>query len=90
MTIYETIYSTYEVDEDNKQIRRLTSSHEPTPRQGEDGQWKPYADIFPEDTGMLIVWEYVDGIAKSTLTSPLVLISGQEVSDERVGGSADA
>lgn len=37
--------STYEVDKDNKQVRRLNGKNDPTPRQGQDGQWRKYADI---------------------------------------------
>ena len=64
--------SIYEIDEDNKCIRRLTGSIAPTPRQGEDNQWKPFDQIIFVDDQMVIVWEYVDGLAKTTVSSPIL------------------
>jgi hypothetical protein len=40
--------SKYEVDTDNKRIRRLTGKNEPTRRQGVDGNWRNYDTIVPE------------------------------------------
>lgn len=37
--------SVYEVDVTNKKIRRLSGTTDPTPRQGEDGEWKSYEDF---------------------------------------------
>ncbi len=34
--------STYEVDLDKKQIRRISSTHPPHRRQGQDGVWSGY------------------------------------------------
>lgn len=39
--------STYEVDLENKRIRRLSGEHDPTPRQGRDGDWRSYLEITP-------------------------------------------
>lgn len=40
--------SVYEVNTDSKQIRRLNGDKDPTPRQGPDGQWRAYEEIFPD------------------------------------------
>lgn len=42
--------SVYEADTTNKKIRRLTGKNDPTPRQGEDGQYKSYESLgsFPK------------------------------------------
>jgi hypothetical protein len=69
--------SIYEIDEENKQVRRLTGTANPTLRQGADGEWRKYANlIYNLDNSMLIVWKYdiVDEktIARSTITSPIV------------------
>jgi hypothetical protein len=38
--------SVYEVDTDNKQIRRLTGITDPQPRQGKDGEFKSYKELY--------------------------------------------
>ena len=73
--IYDTLFSTYEVDEEEKKIRRINGLNDPTPRMGEDGVWKSYEKIHPNPEGILIVWAYVDGVAKCTRTSPLVMVT---------------
>lgn len=37
--------SVYEVDSDNKRIRRLNGNSDPTIRQGKDGEWKSFESI---------------------------------------------
>ncbi len=64
--------SIYEVDEANKQIRRMHGTHPPRSRQGVDGEWKQYEELHKYLNGLLIVWEVIDGVSKSTLTSQLV------------------
>ena len=73
--------STYEVDEQNKQIRRLKGQSDPTPRQGEDGRWKPYQDLSEIKQGepVFIVWTddvkaEIPGGIPGTLTSPVVSV----------------
>jgi hypothetical protein len=76
MIRFETVSgSFYEVDQDNKSVRRLIGVNDPTPRQGPDGEWREYTaitDIVP-GLGVLIVWrvDEEDGepIARSTVTS---------------------
>lgn len=50
--------STYEVDQDNKKIRRLKGKADPTPRQGQDGVWREYINLSPIVVGqaVLIQW----------------------------------
>lgn len=51
--------SMYEVDTSAKRIRRLIGMVDPTPRQGKDGEWRVYADLFPSPTvgkSVIIAW----------------------------------
>jgi hypothetical protein len=52
--------SIYEIDETNKQIRRLTGATNPTPRQGKDCEWRKYDSLFPnpieEAKSVMIIW----------------------------------
>ena len=45
-TLVKTENSMYELDVENKQIRRLTGSRPPTFSQGEDGEYKTYLEIL--------------------------------------------
>lgn len=59
--IFQTISgSVYEINETDKQIRRLTGIKDPTPRQGKDGSYRSYSAIFPDPITVgeqvLIVW----------------------------------
>lgn len=70
--------SVYELDD--KRVRRLTGTNNPTPRQGPDGEWKPLADVIPpklvEGTRVYLVWRYDETeegqIARGTMTSRIV------------------
>ena len=62
-----TMNSIYEVDEQNKRIRRLEGANDPTPNQGEDGVWREYFALQSVNGGYLIVWDY--GGNRATLTS---------------------
>jgi len=70
---YKTQFSTYEVDWTNLRVRRLEGQLSPTPRQGEDGQWK---DALRVGVGwgncLVFVWRIEEGVAKSTVTSQIV------------------
>lgn len=37
--------SIYELDTENRRVRRMMGSEEPTPREGIDGAWKPYVGV---------------------------------------------
>ena len=71
---FQTEHSTYEWAPLVRMIRRVTSDHEPTPRQG-DGDWQPCQIVMfhsdgPEGYPAIIVW--LDG--GTTITSPVVAI----------------
>ena len=44
-TLIKTLNSMYELDVENKQIRRLTGNNVPTPCQGNDNEYKTYSEI---------------------------------------------
>lgn len=72
MIRFETISgSLYEVDNENNQVRRLIGIKDPTPRQGEDGEWRGFKSCTPikVGSGVVFVWEFVGVMAKTTLTS---------------------
>lgn len=50
--------SLYEVDLDNKKIRRLNGKADPTPRQGKDGEWQGYLNNLTVVVGepVIIAW----------------------------------
>lgn len=68
--------SKYEVDYAKKQIRRLFGNGEPTPRQGNDNEWKPYLEItdIVNDMPVLIVWGQEDDVLKTTRTNYVISI----------------
>lgn len=68
--------SIYEVDESNNKIRRLEGSHDPTPRQGPDGEWKEYLRLssIQIDKSVIIIWKMEGLVAKTTITSHITEI----------------
>lgn len=70
--------SLYEVDLESKKIRRLNGKGNPTPRQGQDGQWKKYINISPSfpviGQSVLISWgsdvELLDETKKNLMYLP--------------------
>lgn len=64
--------SLYEIDTRLKRIRRVTGSHEPTGRQGNDGDWQDYDNAFITHGGL---WYFPSDaqdagpIARGVLTS---------------------
>jgi hypothetical protein len=52
--------STYEVDQDNKKIRRLKGKADPTPRQGQDGEWREYINLSPIKIGEAVLIQWAD------------------------------
>lgn len=71
--IFQTENSTYEVDLNERRIRRLYGRFSPTDRQGGNGEWKSYTDITDPVVGcpVRIIWRYdTQGtIARITETS---------------------
>jgi hypothetical protein len=74
--------SVYEVDQDNRKIRRLYGNLEPTKRQGNDNEWKEYETITPIEVGSAVIigWKVLldnnEFLIQSTMTS-LVLECSQ-------------
>jgi hypothetical protein len=74
--------SVYELDSDQKRIRRLSGIKDPTVRQGLDGDWKDFASLMPPDPveggRVYIIWKVdnVDGVSvnRGTLTSAVVKV----------------
>lgn len=63
---FRTLNSTYEVDRENKLIRRLAGINPPTSNQGEDGNWQPYQRLWMQPTGCVLI---VFDPTRATLTS---------------------
>jgi len=50
--------SVYEVNTDSKQIRRLTGINDPQPRQGKDGEFKSYQELYLKlNEAAVIFWD---------------------------------
>lgn len=82
--IVETQNSIYEIDEQDRQVRRLEGFTVPTARFGANGAWRPYAHLSPLEVGkrMVITWpatgeeDFPGGELKThTVTSEVVEIS---------------
>lgn len=60
--------SIYEIDLDNKKVRRIFGNHPPSMRQAKDGMWQTYHGISTPTIGLslLILW---DNGGKCTQTS---------------------
>jgi len=70
--IFHTANSTYELDQNNNRIRRLTGKRDPSPRQSKDGEWRQFefCSEVVKDRGVLIHW----GDEKCTMTSVVVSV----------------
>jgi len=70
--------SIYEVD--GMRVRRLTGAKDPTPRQGEDGEWKDCLEMSNISIGQSVIfgWRLEEGLLKSTATSYVVAIYPNE------------
>jgi hypothetical protein len=76
--IFKTRNSTYEVDAENKRIRRIKGLAEPTPRLSPDGEWKDYREITPVTTfhPVQITWPTVPELKPYTFTAAVVEVDG--------------
>ena len=73
MRTVNTEKSVYEIDETKKLIRRREGLSLPTPRQGNDGEWKEYICISVSPAYMIIQWGWNNnGTARCTITSRVV------------------
>ncbi len=73
--------SKYIVDMEKKLIKKI--SGEGTNRLPADEEFKSYDEIMYIDGSLLVIWGVVDGIAKTTFTSPVVGTS--DLSEEQQG-----
>jgi hypothetical protein len=75
-----TKFSVYEIDMENKKIRRTVGVNAPTPRQGEDNVWKEVRYIDWKEDGMLIVWPGLneDGSHPCTWTSRVLQVESDD------------
>ncbi len=67
--------SIYEVDENNKRVRRIFGTNNPTPRQGNDGDWRNYEQLhLTLGNRMLVIWGQAGNIIQTTSTSTVMAI----------------
>ena len=75
-----TEFSAYEVDQAEQRIRRITSTHAPTPNQGDDQIWKHYWHLSWVGKRLLIEWgidNTNDGdVLRRTMTSEIQSVDG--------------
>lgn len=82
--IIHTMNSVYEVGD--KAVRRLNGDSDPTPRQGQDGDWREFLTCTEPKIGesFVIGWRIEDGVLKSTITSMVTKI--EEVENDAISG----
>lgn len=73
--------SKYIVDMEKKLIKKI--SGEGTERLPTDVEFKSYDEIMYVDGSLLVIWGIVDGVAKTTFTSPVV--GTADLSEEQQG-----
>lgn len=75
--IFRTESSTYEVDRAGRRIRRVSGKGPPTPRMGEEGEWRRYSDLSEVRVGepVVVLWAMGEesglAVARTTVTSPV-------------------
>jgi hypothetical protein len=76
---FTTDNSIYELDPARHSIRRLAGTNTPTPRQGDDGEWRRFHAISAVTIGcpVIIVWRMQGTIARATHTSPVTTVDEQ-------------
>jgi hypothetical protein len=70
----------YELDATARRVRRICGDTQPTPRQGDDGEWRTFESVFPTPIALgesvLFIWGYyqrgTESVARSTMTSIVV------------------
>lgn len=74
--------STYELDRDNKRIRRLEGAGAPTPHQGPDGDWRGYLAISLPEVGayVMVIWGLAGDVVERTVTSDVVSVGRMALS----------
>lgn len=69
MTTFETENSTYELDRENKRVRRLRGKYDPTRYFGADGEWRDYESCVDPAPGYNFIVHW--GGERATVTSPV-------------------
>lgn len=77
MTLLHTEFSSYEIDQAQRRIRRIGGVNPPTPNQGPDGDWQSYESITRVGDGLMIVWDIGDDRIRRTWTSRIEAIEGE-------------
>jgi hypothetical protein len=67
-TRIETLNSVYEVDEENKRVRRVSGANEPTTFQAADGEWQEYSHKTDFCSALAFEWPH----GGFTVTSPVI------------------
>lgn len=73
--------STYEVNQEQKMVRRLNGKGDATPRQGKDGEWRPFKVMTPVLVGQSVAFVWPSTVpllpgsepdaVPATITSPV-------------------
>lgn len=77
--IVHTTFSTYEVDTENKRVRRIVGQNPPTNAIAEDGVWRDYISVNYLYNSLFIQWVDINPITgnpRATRTSDVVKIEG--------------
>lgn len=69
--------SIYQVDEENKRIRRITGKTPPHRTFAPDGKWKPFEEITFIEVGLSACIKWPEAVGGSTITSVVREIRGQ-------------
>lgn len=86
-----TTYSVYEVDMENKQVRRMLGLNTHTDRQGPDGQWQTFETCWMMDGGMVFKWgTNADGSDRCTWTSHVVQVEEVKTDVEEAAGGTSS
>jgi hypothetical protein len=75
-----TQFSQYEVDTENKRVRRVLGINPPTSALSEDGVWRDYISVNYLYNSLFIQWVEVNpetGNPRATRTSDIVKIDGE-------------
>jgi hypothetical protein len=76
--VFRTQNSSYEIDQEQKLVRRLAGLNPATNSQGLDGDWQPYDSIEGLDVGFRAVIRY-PGTPKVTITSRIREVEGEVI-----------
>lgn len=75
-TLYETLNSVYEYDEENKRLRRVRGVNKPTPNTGQDGVWRDVAYVERFSDYLLIEWAE-GGLTRTSRITSITAFHGE-------------